>query len=146
MKDAIKNLRLTAARYPGAMHQTVPIDELLIVLDLAERQLDTQPVKADLLELAEIGRLYLAYTTVPNGRAGEDCNALVKAADKYKERKKAEAEAAKPKGPYETFFDQTGRPNWVTRRKETGQYVAYHYIQEAADQLTAKLNAMEGKK
>lgn len=144
MKHVIGNLRLIAAQHPGAMHQTVPIEDLLVVLDLAERQLSKEKVEADLLELAEIGRLYLAYTTVPNGRAGEDCNALVKAANKYKDRKKAEA--AMLKDPYETFFDQSGRPNWVTRRKETGQYVAYHYIQEAADLLTAKLNAMEGKK
>lgn len=144
MKDVIKALRVNAINFPGATGMMVPTHELLAILDLAERQLSKEKVEADLLELAEIGRLYLAYTTVPNGRAGEDCNALVKAANKYKDRKKAEA--AMLKDPYETFFDQSGRPNWVTRRKETGQYVAYHYIQEAADRLTAKLNAMEGKK
>ena len=44
---------------------------------------------------------------------------------------------------YETHYDPTGDPHWVTREAATGQYVAYHYIQEAADRLTAKLNAFE---
>lgn len=44
---------------------------------------------------------------------------------------------------YETHYDPAGGPHWVTREAATGQYVAYHYIQEAADRLTTKLNALE---
>ena len=43
---------------------------------------------------------------------------------------------------YETHYDPAGGPHWVTREAATGQYVAYHYIQEAADRLTTKLNAL----
>lgn len=40
---------------------------------------------------------------------------------------------------YETEHIASPRPCWVTRVKH-GPYVGYHYIQEAADQLTAMLN------
>ena len=40
---------------------------------------------------------------------------------------------------YITHWDQSSDPHWVTRING-GKYVAYHYIQEAADCLTALLN------
>lgn len=40
---------------------------------------------------------------------------------------------------YETAYEEAGECHWVTRIHH-GPYVAYHYIQEAADRITDMLN------